>query len=82
MFRVCSKSLFLVSSSEKDDRMRAETPASVSTPFIVVRDNRSLETLFALMTILSQSFLTFVRRNLVSFLFLTVWHSFLILESL
>lgn len=82
MFRVCSKSLFLVSSSEKDDRMRAETPTSVSTPFVVVRDNRSLETLFALMTILSQSFLTFVRRNLVSFLFLTVWHSFVILESL
>ena len=33
------------------------------------------ESLFALMTILSQSLLTLVGRNLVSFLFLTVWHS-------
>jgi hypothetical protein len=37
------------------------------------------ESLFALMTILSQSLLTLVGRNLVSFLFLTVWHSSILL---
>ncbi len=34
----------------------------------------SLRPLLALMTILSQSLLTLVRRDLVSLLFLTVWH--------
>ena len=33
-----------------------------------------LRPLLALMTILSQSLLTLVRRDLVSLLFLTVWH--------
>ena len=32
------------------------------------------DSLLALMTILSQSLLTLVRRDLVSLLFLTVWH--------
>ena len=36
------------------------------------------ESLFALMTILSQSLLTLVGRNLVSFFFLIFWNSYIV----